>query len=311
MQQYVDLEYSGSGASEYIMYDRLHKKWNSDACKQSGSQRCVKMDCHESNSHWSLLGIFKEPDYNDFMQQLFTFQGDCTWTQKEFATMASAMSFMPDGCTQASNGLYYDIKPATGGSATIAIYDDQYCTVEHSSSKNSVKKTLGVDDTVSWNNAFDAFKYCHPCRVSDYSSNSQRRLEDANENAYNQNCQADNGLNQCQQFAKATNMIPANYHDVMIAEEQGTLSYLKIGGVSVGVTQKALGNKWFRNLRSAFFMIACLLGFLWSLLRCAKEIDENPALKQPLMNDDVTINSQRSRRSSGITGGNIASATLA
>lgn len=296
MYQYVDLDYAGGGVSEYIQYDRANKKWNGDACKASGSKRCVKMDCHATGTHWSLLGVFKEPDYNTFMQQLFGFQGDCTWTQSEFSTMSSAMNYMPNGCTQASNGLYYDIKPATGGSATIGIYNDKYCMKEHNGSKASAKETLaslGGDGSDSWNAAFDAFKYCHPCRVSDSASTTQ-----SSGNSDNRNCQANQGLNQCEQFAGTTNMYPANYHDVMVAEEQGTLSYLNVGRVRVGVTKKEQDNKWKKTLLSVLMMIGSFFLFVWALVRCAKETDSSAGLKQPLMNDGATTTRRRSFRRS-------------
>jgi hypothetical protein len=305
MKQYVDLDYGGHGVGEYMIYDRVGKKWNNDACKETDSSRCVKMDCHETSTHWSLLGVFKEPDYNTFMQQLFNYQGDCTWTQKEYAAMTSAMYYMPDGCTQASNGLYYDIKPATGGSATIGIYDDQYCVEEHTGSKSTVKETLASlgadDDSANWNAAFDAFKYCHPCRVSDYVTIMSHG---AGSSSYGdgRTCQAYKGLNQCEQFAGTTNMFPASYHDVMVAEEQGTLSYLSVGGVRVGITKKAQDNRWKRNVMSALLMIALFFFFIWSLVKCANDTDSTVGLKQPLMFDSATTtnNSRRAvRRNSG------------
>lgn len=290
--QYVDLDYSGSGGSEYILYDRVNKKWDTDTCKKSGSKRCVKMNCHESNSHWSLLGVFKEPDYNGFMQQLFNYQGDCTWTKSEYSAMSSAMNYMPNGCTQANNGLYYDIKPTSGGSATIGLYDDQYCTKEHNGSKSSVKDTVGSDGTSAWNDAFDAFKYCHPCRVS---TTIAGKSSGYGNNDY-RNCQSNQGLNQCEQFAGNTNMYSASYHDIMAAEEQGTLSYLNIGHTRVGITQKEQSGKGRKRLMSIFLTIGSIFVCLWSLLRCARKTDSTAGLKQPLMSDG-TSNGMTRRRS--------------
>lgn len=313
--QYVDLDYSGNGAGEYKIYDRVNKKWNDDTCKQSGSDRCVKMNCHEANSHWSLLGVFKEPDYSTFFQQLFAYQGDCTWTEDEYIGMSSAMNIMPAGCTKANNGLYYDIKPVAGGSATIGLYNDKYCMEEHTGSDVTVRETLSSsaadDDTTqqslvylengagTWNEAFDAFKYCHPCKVSDYVS-----IVNDGEDSWNSNCQANAGLNQCEQFAGTTNMIPATYNDVMAAESQGTLSYLNMAGVRVGVTEKEQEKKWQRNLVSAWLLIASFFLWLWSLMRCCYKTDNAEGLRQPLMinrnkNSSLTRRRSVTRRNSG------------
>jgi hypothetical protein len=45
--------------------------------------RCAKMDCHLSDTHWSLLGFFKHKDYDDWMEQLFKHEGICVWTDEE------------------------------------------------------------------------------------------------------------------------------------------------------------------------------------------------------------------------------------
>lgn len=56
--QYVDLGYEGGGIGEYEYYNINTGDWNDKAC-QYGVGRCVKMDCHLPDTHFSLLGFFK------------------------------------------------------------------------------------------------------------------------------------------------------------------------------------------------------------------------------------------------------------
>ena len=85
--QYIDLEYSGGGIGEYQYWDRKNKRWDNSACKEHGSGRCVKMDCHEPDTHFDLLGYFKEPSYATWMEQLFKHEGMCVWTDEEYNFM--------------------------------------------------------------------------------------------------------------------------------------------------------------------------------------------------------------------------------
>ena len=70
-----------------MYYNRHTGGWNKDACKAAGSSRCVKMDCHEATTHWKLLGIFKEAQYDTFLDSIVQYQGDCVWNDDEYKLM--------------------------------------------------------------------------------------------------------------------------------------------------------------------------------------------------------------------------------
>ena len=91
------------------------------------------MDCHLPNTHYSLLGFFKEPNYGEWLEQLFNYEGDCVWTDDEYRFMQSFRQVWPQGCTQSVVGnttLYYDLKPSMYGEMEIGLYKDDTCTVE-------------------------------------------------------------------------------------------------------------------------------------------------------------------------------------
>jgi len=133
---YVDEEYEGNGVGEYMYYDRKNDYWDPRACNHTQSTRCVKMDCHLSTTHFSLLGFFKEPQVDEWMGQLFKHEGDCVWTEEEYEFMQSSRDMLPDKCT--STGvtidnipLYYHIKPSRYGEIEIGVYTDTNCIQEY------------------------------------------------------------------------------------------------------------------------------------------------------------------------------------
>lgn len=54
-------------------------EWDDSACKASGERhRCARMDCHEPNTHFKLVGVFKETDgMYDFTEQVCSFIEFC------------------------------------------------------------------------------------------------------------------------------------------------------------------------------------------------------------------------------------------
>ena len=115
--------------NEYAYYDRNTGRYSYSACKQrdeeNSSDRCVKMDCHEPDTHYSLLGFFKEPYYDEWMEQLFKHEGDCLWSDDECNFMQKNRDYWPTGCTISNTEatlhtgktgyLYYDLKPLPYG----------------------------------------------------------------------------------------------------------------------------------------------------------------------------------------------------
>lgn len=82
---YVDTKYKGNGIEEYQFYDIKNGTYDDSACIASGtSHRCVKLDCHESHTHFKLVGVFKETDgMYDWTEQLFKHEGYCIWMGDE------------------------------------------------------------------------------------------------------------------------------------------------------------------------------------------------------------------------------------
>ena len=196
--QYVDLGYQGGGVGEYMYYDRHKGVWDDYACQRNPGGRCVKMDCHLPDTHFSLLGFFKEPRYDEWMEQLFKHEGDCVWSDKEYTFMQQYRAGWPTSCTQSlitENGknLYYDTKPGPWGTMGIGIYTDVKCIQEYHGSisiqdilvaQAQANQKQGDDDDyfdpdlvadvekqlATWNSAFDVFKYCQPCKAYDLVS---------------------------------------------------------------------------------------------------------------------------------------------
>lgn len=67
---YIDLDYAGGKIGEYQFYDRSTQRWDATSCGKNHG-RCAKMDCHLPSTHFKLLGFFKEPNYHEWMEQLF------------------------------------------------------------------------------------------------------------------------------------------------------------------------------------------------------------------------------------------------
>lgn len=309
-----------------MYYDRVHKKWNNAACKESGSNRCVRMDCHEPTSHYKLLGTFKEPDYGTFLEQLFQYQGDCIWTDEEYKQMQGNLNAWPQECTQSQSGIYYHIKPESGGSMGIGLYSDELCSEEYVGDV-SVEDVLSqegnnddngdsadglYDNIESWNSAFDAFKLCQPCKASNLVSvvnkdaavnadGDRYQHMDDDENAYTCQDYGGDSVNQCAIFQANTNMFTASYRDIILAEEQGTVGSLSISGVNYGISEREENRMWQRNFLSALFMMACFCLFVCALVRCQNEYEDSD-LNRPLVNqrssNKSTNNSNKTRNSS-------------
>lgn len=125
-----------------MYYDRNNNQWDDQTCTKESSSRCVKMDCHLPNTHFSLLGFFKEPNYGEWFEQLINYQGDCVLTDEEYRFMQSFRNVWPEGCTEAvigSTTLYYDIKPSMYGEMEVGLYTNDACTEEYKGSITAEK----------------------------------------------------------------------------------------------------------------------------------------------------------------------------
>lgn len=300
---YVDEEYSGNGEGEYSYYDRNRKSWNQNACKASGSDRCVRMDCHEPNTHFRLLGVFKEPAYDTFLEELYKQQGDCVWTDEEYKQVQSTRQTLPQKCSKAQNNLYYDIKPETGGNLGVGLYTDNTCTEEYDGDVTiqEVFASKGYEgdlesDIAYWNEAFEAFRICQPCKTSNLISllyedeevnvdgDRYQHMDYTDDDGFS--CQK-SSINQCMQFQSNTNMLTASYRDISLAEEQGTVNNISLGGVDFDDSQH-----WKRQFLSALSLMASFCLLVCSFIRCQDHREESE-MKRPL----VAGNQTRRRRS--------------
>lgn len=82
---YVYPKYKGYNIEEYQFYDLKNETWDDSTCLASGTNhRCVRMDCHESRTHFKLVGVFKETQgMYDWTEQLFKHEGYCIWQGEE------------------------------------------------------------------------------------------------------------------------------------------------------------------------------------------------------------------------------------
>lgn len=208
LAQYVDEEYSGNGVGEYMYYDRKNDYWDPRACDYEHTDRCVKMDCHLPDTHFSLLGYFKEPEWDEWFGQLFKHEGDCVWTDEEYQFMQSNREILPDGCTStgvyAEDGstlLYYDIKPSWYGEIEIGVYVDSNCIKEYQGKTSA----LGVmRQMICGNNGGDGDAICAAGEENYYDAYQQ--VYGSSNNNNNNNGGGDHQQGARNMWAFASNM---------------------------------------------------------------------------------------------------------
>jgi hypothetical protein len=136
-----------------MYYDRRSNSWDRSACSRAGNtDRCVKMDCHLPRStHYTLLGYFKEPSYDGWIDTLTHHQGDCLWTDAEYAAMAGlSRTAWPQKCmasiytTRNDQVVYYDLRPMQYGAVTIGLYVDERCTQDYSGPLTAQEVLMGM-----------------------------------------------------------------------------------------------------------------------------------------------------------------------
>lgn len=96
------------------------------------------MDCHEPNTHFKLVGVFKETDgMEDWAEQLFKHEGICLWNDEDrYEFMQKYREIWPNYCYQLSlsgddgGTLYLHMKPEAWGNFSYGIYSDEDCSQE-------------------------------------------------------------------------------------------------------------------------------------------------------------------------------------
>lgn len=257
------MDYEGGGIAEYQFYDRRAQKWDDTSCV-AGNGRCAKMDCHLKNTHFKLLGFFKEPNYHEWMEQLFKHQGVCLWNDGEYSFMDTDRYLWPCYCTSTGqmdedgNLLYYDTKPMAEGRIGLGLYTDSRCKYDYTGTldmmeileKGADKNDYGSVAQLKkgleeWNDAFDVFKVCQPCKAYNLGYNKDLNKGNGNRQGGNDDdgnaspfsCYDDAdyvNVNQCMKFRTKTEMLAAEFRDLMLAHQQGNIVQFEVMGKTYG-----------------------------------------------------------------------------
>jgi hypothetical protein len=254
---YIDLDYSGGKIGEYKFYNHQDHKWDDTYCVANNG-RCAKMDCHLKTTHFKLLGFFKEPNYHEWMEQLFKHQGVCLWSDDEYSFMETGWKYWPCDCTATTvtdengNLLYYDAKPMVEGRLGLGLFTDERCRYDYTGNMDTTEvlqkgggnvATLATSLT-TWNDAFDVYKVCQPCKAYNLGYNSDLNQGKGDRNGGDQenggdafDCYDDANyvnVNQCMKFKTKTEMIAADFRDLMLAHEQGNIVQFEVSGYTYG-----------------------------------------------------------------------------
>lgn len=257
---YVDMDYAGGGLGEYAFYNATKDTYDSKlTCgKNAKGSRCIKMDCHDPDkTSWKLLGLYKQAYYSSkFLYQLFQHEGSCLWDNNAdtIGFMENSLQSWPENgngigsstCKmtnyKGANGdrLYIDLKPSYGAYMTFSFYSDAICKTEvepPGGDANKLKQAaadsgfLSGSDLQTWNARMNVFKYCQPC--TSYSLVST----DGNYGPYS--CTDSSGktnVNQCMKFRSNTDMTPMTLSDIEVADRQGGILQINIGGQRYGTS---------------------------------------------------------------------------
>lgn len=141
------------------------------------------MNCHQSYTNFELLGIFKEPSYDYWFDQLSKHQGSCVWTEEEYNNVQQQQGVWPVDCVKVGTkddegnfiSVYYHTKPVQRGGITIGLYSDPFCKVDYTGdieAQDILVDLYSAESIEKWNKAYDAFKICQPCKAYNMSSTS-------------------------------------------------------------------------------------------------------------------------------------------
>eukprot|EP00536_Pseudo-nitzschia_multiseries_P002148 jgi/Psemu1/317814/estExt_fgenesh1_pm.C_280027 len=199
---YHDPRYRGNEIGEYQFYDHITSTWDQSTCQ---TNRCAKMNCHASNSHFQLIGVFKEADgFTDWAEQLFKHEGYCVWDgdkdgdgsgsgdgndgSSDYEFMSNRQDYIAQSCDQMyladddGNTVYRGLTPLPGGNITEALYIDEDCTQRSTMSfydyivkwyvnyyydqeKGEKVAQSWEANTERWNDLMMDYHVCQPCRA--------------------------------------------------------------------------------------------------------------------------------------------------
>lgn len=146
--------------------------------------------------------------------------------------------------------LYYDARPLPEGRLGLGLYTDSRCMYDYTGEMEitDVLQSVGGDianlekTLTQWNEAFDVFKVCQPCKAYDLGYNpdlnGDREGGDADEDGGSAfDCYDDANyvnVNQCMKFKTKTEMLAADFRDLMLAHEQGNIVEFEVSGFTYG-----------------------------------------------------------------------------
>mmetsp|Transcript_33866 Transcript_33866/g.50225 ORF Transcript_33866/g.50225 Transcript_33866/m.50225 type:complete len:581 (-) Transcript_33866:420-2162(-) len=175
---YVDPNYQGQGYDEYF-----------------GDDPQGTLDCHNPDSEWELLGVYRQEFYQ-FIEQI----SKHLWAidEYEYVVALAGLSYMTDydcfyvGADSSGNSIWAGVAPQPYGKFQMALYTDDYC-IEPDESLGLTYDDYGLttdvqlssqdggddDDTYSYaeewwqdsqeytltqlNDVYESFKYCTSC----------------------------------------------------------------------------------------------------------------------------------------------------
>lgn len=165
----------------------------------------------------------------------------------------------PCDCTATSqtdengNTLYYDARPMPEARLGLGLYTDSRCMYDYTGQKSisDVLGSVGGDiadleqSLEKWNEAFDVFKVCQPCKAYNLGYNAD--LNDGQGDREGGSADEDGGyafdcyddadyvnVNQCMKFKTKTEMLAADFRDLMLAHEQGNIVEFEVSGFTYG-----------------------------------------------------------------------------
>jgi hypothetical protein len=196
------------------------------------------MDCHEPNTHFKLVGTFKESDgFGDWAEQLFKHEGSCVWDSDTYTVMETYREVWPTYCRRLyyyydsnGNNLYLHLQPVSEGNITIGLYADDKCSEQSDRTLSDYlvayykkyygDKSMGLQRAAywyaiidTWNEYMNTFKICQPCRAynlnksaeDEESENREGRLlengGEGDEEQWGYNCYDKAGYTNCNQVS--------------------------------------------------------------------------------------------------------------
>lgn len=150
------------------------------------------------------------------------------------------------------NELYVDTKPMAEARIGLGLYTDSRCRYDYTGNMDIsevIKDVEGDNEYGSvsdlerslqkWNDAFDVYKVCQPCKA--YNLGYNKDLNNGNREGGDDDqpfsCYDDAGyvdVNQCMKFKTKTEMLAADFRDIMLAHEQGNIVEFEVMGKTYG-----------------------------------------------------------------------------